>query len=72
MWEYIDKNKIVSAVLVLWTYTLMSWAVYKVFDDITLITASVASALTAVIGIPAVAIGLFKWRRGKTDVGGSS
>jgi hypothetical protein len=42
----------------------MTWVVYKVFDDVALINAAVVSALTAVVGIPAVAIGLFKWRRG--------
>ena len=70
-WEYLDKNKIVSLILVLWTYGLMTWVVYRVFADISLINASVTAAMTAVVGIPAVAIGLFKWRRGgKADVGG--
>ncbi len=67
MWAYVEKNKIISAILVLWTYGLVTWVVYKVFDDVTLINATVTSALTVVIGIPAVAIGLFKWRRGKQD-----
>ena len=67
MWVYMEKNKILSAILVLWTYGLMTWVVYKVFDDVTLINAAVTSALTVVVGIPAVAIGLFKWRRGKQD-----
>lgn len=63
-WKYLDANKITSLILVLWTYGLMTWVVYKVFDDVALINAAVVSALTAVVGIPAVAIGLFKWRRG--------
>ncbi len=67
MWLYMEKNKIISAILVLWTYGLMTWVVYRVFDDVTLINAAVTGALTAVVGIPAVAIGLFKWRRGKQD-----
>jgi len=67
MWVYMEKNKILSAILVLWTYGLMTWVVYKVFDDVTLINAAVTSALTVVVGIPAVAIGLFKWRRGNRE-----
>jgi len=71
-WEYLDKNKIVSLILVLWTYGLMTWVVYRVFDDVTLINGAVTAAMTAVVGIPAVAIGLFKWRRGgSSNVGGN-
>lgn len=70
IWAYVEKNKILSSILVLWTYGLMTWVVFKVFDDVTLINAAVTSALTVVVGVPAVAIGLFKWRRGKQeDVG---
>lgn len=67
MWAYVEKNKILSSILVLWTYGLMTWVVFKVFDDVTLINAAVTSALTVVVGVPAVAIGLFKWRRGLKD-----
>lgn len=69
IWEYIDKNKIISAILVIWTYGLLTWVVFKVFADVTLINAAVVSALASAVGIPAVAVGIFKWRREKVDVG---
>lgn len=72
IFAYVEKHKILSSILVLWTYGLMTWVVYRVFDDVTLINGAVNGALTVVVGIPAVAIGLFKWRRGgSSNVGGN-
>jgi len=71
MWQYMERNKVISAVLVIWTYALVTWVVWKVFDDVSLINAAVVSALGTVVGIPAVAIALFKWRRGTPNDGGS-
>lgn len=71
MFAYIERHKILSSILVLWTYGLVTWVVYRIFDDVTLINTAVVAALTAVLGIPAVAVGLFKWRRGGKNVGGN-
>jgi len=62
--EYMEKYKLLSAILVIWTYGLLTWVVFRVFDDISLINAAVVSALGTVVGVPAAAVALFKWRRG--------
>jgi len=64
VFEYLEKYKVISAILVIWTYLLLTWVVYRVFDDLTLINAAVVSALGTVVGVPAAAVALFKWRRG--------
>lgn len=67
VFEYIEKYKALSAILVIWTYILVSWVVYRVFDDLSLVNAAVVSALGTVVGVPAVAVALFKWRRGGSN-----
>lgn len=41
-----------------WTMGLLSWVVFKTFEDVTQINAAVVSALSAVLGVPAVAAGI--------------
>jgi uncharacterized MnhB-related membrane protein len=64
LFDYIEKYKIISAVVLIWTYGLLTWVIYRVFDDVSLINAAVVSALGTVVGVPAAAVALFKWRRG--------
>jgi hypothetical protein len=69
VFQYLEKYKVISAILVIWTYLLVTWVVYRVFEDLTLINAAVVSALGTVVGIPAAAVALFKWRRGGSGDG---
>lgn len=55
-----------SVIWVSWTLAIITYAVFKVFDDPANITANTVSALAAVIGIPPLFVGLIKWIGGST------
>lgn len=57
-------------VVALWAMMLLSYVVYRVFVDVTHINAAVTSALSAVLGIPAVAAGIAALVRRRWPKGG--
>jgi len=66
MMDFIYRHKIITALLVLHSLSLVTWVTIRVFgDNPPEISAGTATALTAVYGLPALAYGLWKWRGGK-------
>lgn len=56
-----------TAVWVTWTLIIITFAVFKSFEDPSAITAQTVAALTAVIGLPPLFVGLYKWIRPRID-----
>jgi len=67
MMEFATQYKLAALIWAGWSMWIVSFVVYKVFDDITLITLPVTTALATVFGLPAIAVGLIKWRQIKND-----
>lgn len=61
--RYLNERKVLSALFTIWVCVLVTYVVYQVFDDIKLINAAVVSALGTVFGLPALAVGVIKWRQ---------
>lgn len=63
--DMVHRHGLVTLLVVLWTLALVSWVVWRVFSaeppDIPLGT---VTALGTVFGLPAIAVGLWKWRNG--------
>ena len=57
----VGPHKALSAFWISWTLLIVSFAVYRLFDDPSAITAQGVAALTAVLGAPAAFIALYKW-----------
>lgn len=53
-----------ATIWVTWTLAIITFAVYRVFDDPAVITAQTVAALSAVIGLPPIFVGLWKWAFG--------
>ena len=51
----------------IWSWGLITWVVYVVFSDVSLITTAVVSALGIVVGILATSIGFYQWQRSRDD-----
>lgn len=67
MSNFFYKHAIVSILLVIWMVALTSWVTYQVFADLKAITTQAAAAYGTLFGLPAIAIGLWKWRNSKDD-----
>ena len=65
-WVY--KNGIITLLVVLVFLSIILWVTYRVFgDNPPVIGAGTVSALATVYGLPAIAVGLWKWRTGKDE-----
>lgn len=64
MSEFLYRHKIASGLVLIWTIALVSWVTYQVFVDITKITMQAAGAYATLFGLPAISVGLWKWRNG--------
>ena len=61
--DYIENHKIVTIVVVLWLLTIVTWVTFMVFSPTPPdIPGTTVSALGIVFGLPALAVGLLKWR----------
>ena len=60
MSEWIYKNKIISILLVLWMIGIVSWVTFKVFN--TPPTTATVSAYGILFGLPALVLGMWRWR----------
>lgn len=60
-----ERHKFVRRVMVLWACWLISVILLRVFtpEMLPLVTGSVATVITAVIGILATALGFYQWSR---------
>ena len=63
MAEWMRENRVLAAVVILWAVGLVTWVTWRVFGpEPPEIAAGTATALGAVYGLPALAIGLLRWR----------
>lgn len=63
--DLFEKHKLIRRLLVIWAIVMITIVIFWVFDDVTKITAPVASSLGLVIGILATVIGFYQWSRNK-------
>lgn len=68
MTNILFRYGVISTLAAVWAMAITTYATYKMFLDIAVITAASVSAYTALLGIPAVGYALYKWRN--TDVDG--
>ena len=54
-----EEHKLVRRLMVLWAIILITIIVLATFDDLSLVTASVAAALASVVGMLSVVIGFY-------------
>ena len=54
-----EEHKLVRRVLVFWALGLITFVILVSFNDLTLLTASVAAAVGTVVGILSVVIGFY-------------
>lgn len=63
--SFMYKHGVITTLIVLWALVLVTWVTWRVFGDSPPdIPASTVGAFTAVFGLPAIVIGLWKWRNG--------
>lgn len=69
MKDWIENHKLIRRLALLWAFLLITYATFIVFDPITitLITASGASAFTALVGILSTVILFYQSARSKED-----
>ena len=63
----LEAHNVAALVVIAILLGLVVFVVIQVFRDIELITLPVASALTAVLGIPSLLVALLKWRKEKAS-----
>lgn len=63
LFVYMNERKVLSGLFIIWVCAIVTFVVYQVFDDVKLINAAVVSALGTVFGLPALAVGVIKWRQ---------
>ena len=62
-----EKHKLVRRLLVLWSVSLLTWGILKVFSDLTLVTAAVTTALATVTALLTAVLGFYQWSREHED-----
>lgn len=62
MTNFIYKHGILSAIFLIWAMIVVSYATGMMFADISVITTQAVAAYSALLGIPATAVALYKWR----------
>lgn len=63
--DYLAKHGLVSLFVLLCVFMLVAFATYRVFMDMNSVSAAVATCYTALVGLPAAAIGFARWRFSK-------
>ena len=64
MTEWLYRYRVLSALAVVWALGLVTYATLRVFGVVTEVNGAVATAYSALLGIPAAAFGLWRWRNG--------
>ncbi len=62
--KWVYDNAILTILVVVWGLALVTWVTYKMFEDPTSITMAATSAYATLFSIPAMVVGLWKWRNG--------
>jgi len=65
--DLFEKHQFMRRAGVIWSWCLITWVVYVVFSDVSLITTAVVSALGIVVGLLATSIGFYQWQRSRDD-----
>jgi len=60
--DWIDKHRIISGIVILWSLGIVTFVTWAVFIDPPDIKGGTAAALATVYGLPALAVSLVKWR----------
>lgn len=61
--QFLYRNRLITISLILWAVLLVSWVTYRVFGVAPPeLTTATVTAYTAVLGLPSVVFGLWKWR----------
>jgi len=61
------KYGILSSLMMIWMMGIVTYVTYQVFNDITQISAAATTAYATLFGLPAIAIGVWKWRNSDTN-----
>lgn len=67
MSDFLYRHKLLTGLFVFWSMLVVSYAVFKVFNDVTVINAAINGALGIVFGLPTAAIAFWKWRNDKSN-----
>lgn len=63
VFDFMEKYKIISLIITVYFLVIVGWVTYRVFGaNVPEISGGTAAALATVYGLPALAIGLLKWR----------
>lgn len=66
--KWVYDHAIVSLGLIIWCVAIVSWVVVRSFSDNPPdIPTGTVAALGTILGLPAIVIGLWKWRSDKPD-----
>lgn len=58
-----NKHMIVRRIMVFWAMALITYVILRTFEDLTLITPTVTTALSIVTGLLATVIGFYNYQR---------
>jgi hypothetical protein len=61
--DWLQRHMLFTVFFVSWMFGIVSWVTWRVFSpEPPVISGTTAAALATVYGLPAVAVGLWKWR----------
>lgn len=64
IYQWFSSNGIIPILWSLFGMSVVGFATYQTFADVTRINAAVVSALGVVYGLPTIAVGVWQWRAG--------
>lgn len=67
MIKWLYDHYILTGLVALYYMALAGYGTYKVFSDLVEVTAAVGGVYVTLMGLPAAAIGLIKWRLEKDN-----
>ena len=62
LYRFITENALMSTMVIIWAITLTTWVTIRVFGD-SPPDVPTGAALATVFGLPAIGVGIWKWRR---------
>jgi len=61
--EFMERHKLITSISLIWIFWLITWVTMQIFSKPVDIPMGTATAYASLLGIPAIVIGLYKWRR---------